>query len=63
MTSFSGGTSEKIIQNVDDLLKSKPDNIVIHAGANNTISGVNLLNSVKKMVKQVSILVNNCKKI
>ena len=63
MTSFSGGTSEKIIQNVDDLLKSKPDNIVIHAGTNNTTRGVNLLNSVKKMVKQVSILVNSCKKI
>ena len=62
MTSFSGGTSEKIIQN-DDLLKSKPDNIVIHAGTNNTTRGVNLLNSVKKMVKQVSILVNSCKKI
>ena len=62
MTSFSGGTSEKIIQN-DDLLKNKPDNIVIHAGTNNTTRGVNLLNSVKKMVKQVSILVNSCKKI
>ena len=62
MTSFSGATSEKIIQN-DDLLKSKPDNIVIHAGTNNTTRGVNLLNSVKKMVKQVSILVNSCKKI
>ena len=62
MTSFSGGTSEKIIQN-DDLLKSKPDNIVIHAGTNNTTRGVNLLNSVKKMVKQVSILVNSCKKM
>ena len=62
MTSFSGATSEKIIQN-DDLLKSKPDNIVIHAGTNNTTRGVNLLNSVKKMVKQVSILVNSCKKM
>ena len=62
MTSFSGGTSEKIIQN-DDLLKSKPDNIVIHAGTNNRTNGVNLLNSIKKIVKQVSILVNIRKKI
>ena len=63
MTSFSGGTSEKIIQNVDDLLKSKPDNIVIHAATNNRTNGVNLLNSIKKIVKQVSILVNIRKKI
>ena len=32
VTSFSGGTNEKIIQNIDDLLKNKPDDIVIHVG-------------------------------
>ena len=54
VTSFSGGTSEKIIQKVDDLLKNKPDDIVIHAGTNDITNRVNLLNSVKKIVKQVS---------
>ena len=54
MTSFSGVTSEKIIQNVDDLLKNTPGDIVIHVGTNDITSGVNLLNSVKKIVKQVS---------
>ena len=54
VTSFSGGTSEKIIQNVHDLLKDKPDDIVIHVGTNDITNGVNLLNSVKKIVKQVS---------
>ena len=54
VTSFSGGTSEKIIQNVDDLLKNTPDDIVIHVGTNGITNGVNLLNSVKKIVKQVS---------
>ena len=54
MTSFSGGTREKIIQNVDDLLKNKPDDIVIHVGSNGITNGVNLLNSVKKKLKQVS---------
>ena len=54
VTSFSGGTSEKNIQNVDDLLKDKPDDIVIHVGTNGITNGVTLLNSVKKIVKQVS---------
>ena len=54
VTSFSGGTSEKIIQNVDDLLINKPDDIVIHAGTNEITNGVNLFNSVRKLVKQVS---------
>ena len=54
MTSFSAGTSEKIIQNVDNLVKNTPDDIMIHVGANDITNGVNLWNSVKKIVKQVS---------
>ena len=54
VTSFSGGTSEKIIQNLDDLLKNKPDDMLIHVGTNDITIGVNLLNSVKKTAKQVS---------
>ena len=37
----SGGTSAKIIQNVYDLLKNKPDDIVIHIGTNDVTNGVN----------------------
>ena len=54
MTSFSAGTSEKIIQNVDNLVKNTPDDIMIHVGTNDITNGVNLWNSVKKIVKQVS---------
>ena len=50
---FSDGTSEKIIQNVDYLLKNKPDDVMIHVGTNDITNGVNLLNRVKKIVKQV----------
>ena len=46
MTGFSGGTSKNTIQNTDDLLKTKPDVIVTHAGTNDITNGVNLLNSV-----------------
>ena len=54
VSSFSCGTSEKIIQNVDDLLKNKPEDLVIHVGTNDITNRVNLLNSVKKIVKQAS---------
>ena len=54
VTSFSGGASEKIIQNVDDLLKNKPYEIVIHVGPNDIINVVNLLNSVKKIFPDIS---------
>ena len=53
MTCFSDSTSEKIIQNVDDVVKNKPGDIVIHVGTNDITNGINLLNIVKKIVKQV----------
>ena len=52
MTSFSVGTSEKIKENHEDLLKNKPDGKLIHAGTNGITNGVNLLNS--EIVKQDS---------
>ena len=51
---FSGGTSEKIIENLDDLLKNQPGNILIHVGTNDITKRVNLLNNTIKIVKQVS---------
>ena len=31
---FPGDTSEKITDQLDDLLKGKPDDLIVHAGAN-----------------------------
>ena len=45
MTRFSSGNSEKIIENLDDLLKNKPGYDISN--------GVNILNSVKKIIKHV----------
>ena len=42
---FSVGTSEKIKENLEDLLKNKPDGKLIHDGTNDITNGVNLLNS------------------
>ena len=50
---FPGGTSETILGELDTLVASKPDCIIIHAGTIDLANGINSLNSVKK-VKQAS---------
>ena len=48
-----GGTTEKVLEEIEDLLADKPDCIIIHAGTNDITNGINSLNSVKKVVKDV----------
>ena len=50
---FPGGTPEKILGQIEDLVADKPDCIIIHAGMNDITNGINSLNSVKKIVKDV----------
>ena len=50
---YPGGTSETILDNIDDIVKNKPDYLIIHAGTNDLTNGINLLNQAKKIVKQV----------
>ena len=44
---FPGGTSEKILEKLDDIIKEEPDNLIVHAGINDIIYNVNLLTNVK----------------
>ena len=37
---FPGGTSEKITDQLDDLIKGKPDDLIVHAGANDIANDV-----------------------
>ena len=37
-----GGTNEKILQKLDDIMKKKPDNFIVHAGTNDITNNVNL---------------------
>ena len=50
---YPGATSEDILDKTDGLLKVKPDCLLAHAGTNDLTNNVNLLKSVKKMVKKV----------
>ena len=50
---FSGGTTEKVLQEIENLVADKPNCIIIHAGKNDITNGINSLNSVNKIVKDV----------
>ena len=54
VTEFHGGTSDKIVEKLDDLIKDKRENLVIHIGTNDLTNNVNLLNNGKKILKKVS---------
>ena len=52
---YLGATGEDILSKIDHFLKVKPDCSLVHVGtnANDLTNSVNLLNSVKKMIKKV----------
>ena len=51
-----GGTSDAILDKLDDFLKNKPAGVIVLAGTNDITKGKNLLNNVKKILKQVKKL-------
>ena len=56
-----GTTSATVLENIDQLLKSKPDCLLVHAGTNDLANERNLLSQGKKMVKQVKKVSQNTK--
>ena len=46
---------------MDQLVKSKPDCLTVHADSNDLANGTNLLNQGKKLVKQVKKVLQNTK--
>ena len=50
---YPGATNEDILDKLDDLLKVRPDCLLVHVGTNDQTNNVNLLNLVKTMVKKV----------
>ena len=45
---FTGGTSENVLKETENLIGDKPDCIIIHAGTNDITNDINSSNSVKK---------------
>ena len=54
IVNFLGGTSEKILEKLDVIIKKKPDNVIFHVGTSYIINNVNLLTDVKKIFNKVS---------
>ena len=50
---YPGEISKDILDRIDGLLKVKPDCLLVHVGTNDLTNKVDLLISVKKMVKKV----------
>ena len=53
-TNFSGGTSEKITDQLDDHIKGKPDDLIVLVGTKDIANNVNLLKNVKIIFRKVS---------
>ena len=45
---FQGGTSEKILEKLDVIIKENPDNLIVHVRTNDITNNVNLFANVKK---------------
>ena len=54
MINFHGGTTEKITNQLDDLIKGKPEDLIVHVGTNDIANKVNIFNTVKKIFRKVS---------
>ena len=48
LVNFPGGTSEKILEILDDIIKENPDGLIVHVGTNDITNNANLLTNVKK---------------
>ena len=42
IVNFPGGTNEKILEKLDDIIKEKPDDVIVHVGNNDITNNVNL---------------------
>ena len=53
---ISGATTERINEKIDDILQSKPDIILIHAGTNDPATTINPLNNLRKILRKCNEL-------
>ena len=52
VSNFPGATSEDILDEVEDTLKTHPDTLIVHAGTNDLTKNINTLRSVKKLCEK-----------
>ena len=52
VSNFPDATSEDILDQVEDTLKTLPDTLIVHAGTNDLTKNINTLRSVKKLCEK-----------
>ena len=58
---FSGGTGEKIVEELDALVADKADCLIVRADTNDITNGINSLNCANKIIKKVKQISPNTK--
>ena len=51
ITNFLGATTERILEKLENLLKSKPDVLIVHDGTNDLPKNINSLNNLRKVYR------------
>lgn len=59
--SIPGGTSNSILDKIDDLVSTRQDCLLVHTGTNDLNNQINPLNNVKKIDKNVKKILPNTK--
>ena len=54
IVNFPGSLCEKILEKLDDIIKEKSGDLIVHAGTNHITNNVNLLTNVKEIFNQFS---------
>ena len=49
-----GGTSEKILEKLGDIIKEKPGDLIVHIGTNDITNNVKFSSNVKKILNKIS---------
>ena len=52
VSNFPGATSEDILDEIEDTLKTHPDTLIVYAGINDLTKNINTLRSVKKLCEK-----------
>ena len=54
IVNFLGGTSEKTLRKLDDIIKEQSDDLIVNVATNDRNNNENLLTNVKKIFNKVS---------
>ena len=54
IVNFPSGTHEKILEKLDEIIKEKPDDLIVHVGTNDITNNVNFFDQRQKIYNKIS---------